>query len=152
MISFERPTPNLGTERDIVSKRVTAFLLDVIVVAVLLGVATNAAFAFRDPLEFVVAAVVAAVVAVVGAVLAFVYFILFEARYGQTIGKMVMDIVVIGEDDGSISYREATTRTLLRPLDVIGFVAIYFTDRKQRLGDLAADTVVVETKEKPEPL
>ena len=148
MISFERPTPNLGTERDIVSKRITALLLDVVIITVLLGIATNAAFAFWDPLEFVVAAVVA----VVGAVLAFVYFILFEARYGQTIGKMVMDIVVIGEDDGSISYREATTRTLLRPLDVIGFVAIYFTDRKQRLGDLAADTVVVETKEKPEPL
>ena len=88
MISFERPTPNLGTERDIVSKRITAFLLDVVVVAVLLGIATNAAFAFWDPLEFVVAAVVAAVVAVVGAVLAFVYFVLFEARYGQTIGKM----------------------------------------------------------------
>ena len=144
MISFERPTPNLGTERDIVSKRITAFLLDVVVVTVLLGVAMNAAFAFWKPLGFVVAAV--------GAVLAFVYFILFEARYGQTVGKMVMDIVVIGEDDGSISYREATTRTLLRPLDAIGFVAIYFTDRKQRLGDLAADTVVVETKEKPEPL
>ena len=144
MVTFERPTPDLGTERDIVSKRSIAFLLDLIGLAVVLGIATNIAFLTWEPLGFLVLAL--------DVVLAFAYFIYFEAEYGQTIGKMLMDIVVVSEDDGSISYKEATVRTLLRPFDTLGLVAIYVTDRKQRIGDLAADTVVVKTKEKPDPL
>lgn len=144
MITFERPTPDLGTERDIVSKRSIAFLIDLVGLAVVLGITTNIAFLAWEPLGFLVLAL--------DVVLMFAYFIYFEAEYGQTIGKMLMDIVVVSEDDGSISYKEATVRTLLRPLDTLGLVAIYVTDRKQRIGDLAADTVVVKTKEKPDPL
>lgn len=144
MVTFERPTPDLGTERDIVSKRSIAFLIDLVGLAVVLGITTNIAFLTWEPLGFLVLAL--------DVVLMFAYFIYFEAEYGQTIGKMLMDIVVVSEDDGSISYKEATVRTLLRPLDTLGLVAIYVTDRKQRIGDLAADTVVVKTKEKPDPL
>ena len=144
MVTFERPTPDLGTERDIVSKRSVAFLIDLVGLAVVLGITTNIAFLTWEPLGFLVLAL--------DVVLMVAYFIYFEAEYGQTIGKMLMDIVVVSEDDGSISYKEATVRTLLRPLDTLGLVAIYVTDRKQRIGDLAADTVVVKTKEKPDPL
>jgi uncharacterized RDD family membrane protein YckC len=144
MVTLERPTPDLGTERDIVSKRSIAFLIDLVGLAVVLGITTNIAFLTWEPLGFLVLAL--------DVVLMFAYFIYFEAEYGQTIGKMLMDIVVVSEDDGSISYKEATVRTLLRPLDTLGLVAIYVTDRKQRIGDLAADTVVVKTKEKPDPL
>ena len=144
MVTFERPTPDLGTERDIVSKRSIAFLIDLVGLAVVLGITTNIAFLAWEPLGFLVLAL--------DVVLAFGYFVYFEAEYGQTIGKMLMDIVVVSEDDGSISYKEATVRTLLRPFDTLGLVAIYVTDRKQRIGDLAADTVVVKTKEKPDPL
>ena len=144
MVTLERPTPDLGTERDIVSKRSIAFLIDLVGLAVVLGITTNMAFLTWEPLGFLVLAL--------DVVLPFAYFIYFEAEYGQTIGKMLMDIVVVSEDDGSISYKEATVRTLLRPFDTLGLVAIYVTDRKQRIGDLAADTVVVKTKEKPDPL
>ena len=144
MVTFERPTPDLGTERDIVSKRSIAFLIDLVGLAVVLGITTNIAFLTWEPLGFLILAL--------DVVLPFAYFIYFEAEYGQTIGKMLMDIVVVSEDDGSISYKEATVRTLLRPFDTLGLVAIYVTDRKQRIGDLAADTVVVKTKEKPDPL
>ena len=144
MVTFERPTPDLGTERDIVSKRSIAFLIDLVGLAVVLGITTNIAFLTWEPLGFLVLAL--------DVVLPFAYFTYFEAKYGQTIGKMLMDIVVVSEDDGSISYKEATVRTLLRPFDTLGLVAIYVTDRKQRIGDLAADTVVVKTKEKPDPL
>ena len=144
MVTFERPTPDLGTERDIVSKRSVAFLIDLVGLAVVLGITTNIAFLTWEPLGFLVLAL--------DVVLMFAYFIYFEAEYGQTIGKMLIDIVAVSEDDGSISYKEATVRTLLRPLDTLGLVAIYVTDRKQRIGDLAADTVVVKTKEKPDAL
>jgi len=144
MSTFERPTPNLGTERNIVSKRIAAFLVDVVGVAAVLSVATNTAFLVWEPLGFLFFAL--------DAVLLLAYFVYLEARYGQTVGKMLMDIVVIGEDDGPISYRESVVRTLLRPVDLVGFVAMFATDRRQRIGDLVADTIVVETKEKPDPL
>ena len=144
MSTFERPTPNLGTERNIVSKRIAAFLVDVVGVAAVLSVVTNTAFLVWEPLGFLFFAL--------DAVLLLAYFVYLEARYGQTVGKMLMDIVVISEDDGPISYRESVIRTLLRPVDLVGFVAMFATDRRQRIGDLVADTIVVETKEKPDPL
>jgi len=144
MGAFERPTPNLGTERDILNKRVVAFVIDVLILGVVLGVATNYAFVVWEPLGFL-SMVLSVVVAVA-------YFSYLEATYGQTIGKMATDIVVITEDDRPISYRESVIRTLLRPVDTIGLVAMFATDRRQRIGDLAADTIVVETKDKPDPL
>lgn len=144
MGTFERPTPNLGTERDILSKRVVAFLVDVAALAIVLGLTTNVAFMAWEPLGFL--ALGLSVPAIVG------YFAYFEAAYGQTLGKMAMDIVVISTDDHPISFKESAIRTLLRPLDTIGVVAMFVTDRRQRLGDLAADTIVVDTKEKPDPL
>lgn len=144
MGTFERPTPNLGTERDILSKRVQAFVIDVVALAVVLGITTNFAFMVWNPLGFLSMGL--SVLAVFG------YFIYFEAAYGQTVGKMAMDIVVISENDEPITLKESAIRTLLRPVDTIGLVAMYVTDRRQRLGDLAADTIVVETKDKPDPL
>ncbi len=144
MGTFERPTPNLGTERDILSKRVIAFLVDVAALAIVLGLTTNVAFMAWEPLGFL--ALGLSLPAIVG------YFVYFEAVYGQTLGKMAMDIVVISADDHPISFKESAIRTLLRPLDTIGVVAMFVTDRRQRLGDLAADTIVVDTKEKPDPL
>ncbi len=144
MGTFERPTPNLGTERDILNKRIVAFVIDVVALAVVLGLATNVAFLVWEPLGFLSMGL--SVLAAVA------YFIHLEATYGQTLGKTAMDVVVISENDGPISYRESVIRTLLRPVDTIGLVAMFVTDRRQRLGDLAADTIVVETKAKPDPL
>jgi len=144
MGTFERPTPNLGTERDILNKRLIAIVIDVVALAVVFGLATNVAFMVWEPLGFL-----ALGLSVVGAAS---YFIGLEAVYGQTLGKMAMDIVVITETDDPISYRESVIRTLLRPVDTVGVAAMFVTDRRQRLGDLAADTIVVETKAKPDPL
>ena len=144
MGAFERPTPNLGTERDILNKRVMAFVIDVLILGIVLGVATNYAFGVWEPLGFLSVAL--------SVVVAVAYFSYLEATYGQTIGKMTTEIVVITEDDRPITYRESVIRTLLRPVDTIGLVAMFATDRRQRIGDLAADTIVVETKDKPDPL
>lgn len=144
MGTFERPTPNLGTERDILEKRAMAFVVDLLILGVVLGLATNVAFMVAVPLGFLSMAL--------GVVAAFAYFSYLEAAYGQTLGKTAMDIVVISEDDDPISVRASLIRTLLRPVDTIGILAMFVTDRRQRLGDLAADTIVVDTKAKPEAL
>ena len=91
----------------------------------------------------------AALGGLLGLVITFGYYIYLEGNYGQTIGKMALGIVVVTEAGDHIEYREATIRTVLRIVDVlpflylVGFIVVLITDRKQRIGDLVADTVVV---------
>lgn len=67
---------------------------------------------------------------------------------GQTLGKRVVGLRTISQTGLSINVSQAILRNLLRAADVAppffpGFVAMALTRRLQRLGDLAAGTVVV---------
>lgn len=70
---------------------------------------------------------------------------------GRTIGKMVMKIRVVRDDGGPIRFRHAFTRGLIgavveRPGALLGLPAVLamsFSNRAKRLGDLFAGTVVV---------
>lgn len=85
----------------------------------------------------------------------FSYFTLLEGRYGQTIGKKVVRIKVVhagnrlGEGEGApIGYTQAAQRNVLRLLDgqfcyLVGALLIWSPGKKQRLGDIAAHTVVM---------
>jgi len=83
-------------------------------------------------------------------VIYFLYFTLFEGHNGPTVGKMAVKIKVVKEADGSsIDYGEAAVRTILRVIDglfayLIGAILIWSSDKKQRLGDRVAHTVVVK--------
>lgn len=147
MVTFERPNPRLGTEGDVVGERVVAFLIDLIGWGLLVGILSEIVSVVSTALGFIVGAV--------GTLLFVAYFVYFEAEYGQTVGKMVLDVVVVTEDGEPITYEASAIRTVLRvvdgfpyPLHVVAVGAILLTDRQQRLGDLAAGTVVVEAEEK----
>jgi uncharacterized RDD family membrane protein YckC len=78
------------------------------------------------------------------------YFAVFEALWnGQTPGKRVIGLRVISTTGRPISVFEAILRNVVRIADqlpgiyAIGIVSIFVTERNQRLGDLAAGTVVV---------
>jgi uncharacterized RDD family membrane protein YckC len=76
----------------------------------------------------------------------FNYFAFCEWRWGQTIGKNATGIEVRSIDRRPrLTYGQASVRNLLRLVDffVIGEVMIAATKRRQRLGDLAAKTVVL---------
>jgi uncharacterized RDD family membrane protein YckC len=82
------------------------------------------------------------------AAIPFVYFTLLEGFFGATAGKMLLGLRVVQLDGSPITWREAVVRNLLRPIDeivlyLVGAIAIWASPRKQRLGDRAADTVVV---------
>lgn len=91
---------------------------------------------------------------VLGTVGAFLYHVLLEGRFGRTVGKAVVDIVVVGEDGSDCTYRAAAVRTALRFVDwlpmgyLVGVLGIRLTERRQRVGDLAANTVVVRTRDR----
>ena len=81
------------------------------------------------------------------------YFWLFEALFdGRTVGKSVVGLRVVKVEGHPISFYDAMLRNLLRAVDVlpfaygVGFLSIFSTRRLQRLGDLAAGTVVVRER------
>jgi uncharacterized RDD family membrane protein YckC len=77
------------------------------------------------------------------------YYFVLESQRGQTIGKMVMGLRVAAVD-GELSAQKVLIRTLLRIIDslpflyLIGFIVMLTSGRKQRIGDMAAGTVVVK--------
>ncbi len=82
-------------------------------------------------------------------VLAMAYYALMEGYRGQTVGKMLFGIRVVREDRGGVpGLKAAAIRSLLRVVDglfgyLVGFVAVVASAKNQRLGDMAARTLVV---------
>jgi uncharacterized RDD family membrane protein YckC len=80
------------------------------------------------------------------------YYFALESNHGQTIGKRVMKIRVARADGSPLDTGRVAVRTLLRPIDAIGayfvglIVMLATGSRRQRLGDLAAGTVVTEAE------
>ena len=92
-----------------------------------------------------------------GAVLWFalilLYYAVSEATTGQTLGKRLLGIRVVADDGQTkASGRQIAIRTLLRLVDGIAFYAVALAvvlatgERRQRIGDLAAGTVVVAAR------
>ena len=82
------------------------------------------------------------------------YFTLFEAFWdGRTPGKRIAKIRVIQRSGRGIGLFESMTRNLLRIVDqfpgiyAVGVVSIFLTRDHQRLGDLAAGTLVIHDRE-----
>lgn len=82
------------------------------------------------------------------------YFFLFEALWSRTPGKYFQGLVVVGADGRRCGWSAALVRTLLRVLEanpllfggVPAGVAVLASKRNQRLGDLAAGTLVVSAR------
>lgn len=85
------------------------------------------------------------------------YFILFEWLWdGQTPGKRLLKLRVIREDGRPITLWEAAARNLLRifdavpgfviPIYSIGLIAVFISNRDQRVGDIFAGTVVIRER------
>ena len=82
------------------------------------------------------------------------YFVVLEALWSRTLGKFVQGLVVRKLDGNPCDWRAALIRGSLRivevnPLLLGGLPAglvIIASERKQRIGDLLAGTVVVSNK------
>jgi uncharacterized RDD family membrane protein YckC len=82
------------------------------------------------------------------------YFLVFEALWGRTLGKLVTGTIVIDCNGRAPGFAKAFARTVLRlvevnPLLIGGLpagIALLVTKRHQRMGDLLAGTYVVRKK------
>ena len=80
------------------------------------------------------------------------YFTYFESSTGQTLGKQLMNIRVVDEATlQHLDFARSLVRNILRIIDwlpffyLIGFILIATNLKKQRIGDMAARSVVVKT-------
>jgi len=120
-----------------VGPRIVAGIIDVVVMLLIM-----------IPLTFIAGQSLGAQLGV--SLVGLIYFIVMEATKGATVGKMVMGLKVVKKDGSAISWPESVIRNLLRIVDalpvfyIVGIICIAVTDLKQRVGDMAAGTLVVK--------
>lgn len=80
----------------------------------------------------------------------FFYNFLLEGWLGQTIGKIIVGLIVVKEKGEKCTYKASLYRNLIRIFPdailfyLIGLTSIIFSEKHQRLGDKAAHTLVIE--------
>lgn len=86
------------------------------------------------------------------------YGIFFEWSWrGQTIGKKLFRLRVVDAEGMRLQFDQVVTRNLLRFVDMlpafyfVGGVTCWLNRKCQRLGDLAANTIVIRTPQLSEP-
>ena len=92
-----------------------------------------------------------AIASIVTFLMVFVYDVLFEVLGGgRTPGKRANGLRVVTAEGGPVDLRTSATRNILRLVDLqpvggylVGIIAVIATKKNQRLGDIAARTIVV---------
>jgi uncharacterized RDD family membrane protein YckC len=78
------------------------------------------------------------------------YYFALESGDGQTLGKKLMKLRVVRADGRPAGMNEIAVRTVLRVVDgiglyIVGLIVMLATgQRRQRLGDMAAGTIIVD--------
>ena len=132
--------PITGPKLD--NRRVAAALVDLIIVtagAAVILFAGNALTADRSEVRGALGFLI------IG--WALYYFFATESGGGQTLGKKLMKLRVMRADGRPAGMGEIAVRTILRVVDnyLIGLIVMLATgERRQRVGDLAAGTIVVD--------
>lgn len=84
---------------------------------------------------------------------AYFYTLLLELLFdGRTFGKMVMKIKVVHSEGQNVSFTSYLLRWILRLVDIwmlfasVGVLSILLSKKGQRVGDMAANTLVISNK------
>ena len=78
-----------------------------------------------------------------------VYYVVLEGLFGRTVGKLITGIRVVDAGTGGRpGLLSGFVRTLLRLIDgifgyLVALIIVVNSDRRRRLGDMAAKTLVV---------
>ncbi len=87
------------------------------------------------------------------------YFLLFEWLWnGQTLGKRALGIRVIQNTGTALTFYHSAVRNIVRFVDslpgayAVGFVVAACNRENLRLGDFAADTLVVHVEQRVKPI
>ena len=77
------------------------------------------------------------------------YYIVMEATSGATLGKRAMGLKVVKQSGEPMDWQASIVRNIMRIIDgflfyLVGAIAVWVSKSKQRLGDMAAHTIVVK--------
>ena len=120
------------------------------------GLAWSIDFGIRA-VVYIVVSVVASIFGGVGTAISLIFLflvewfypVIFEIYKRATPGKSILGLEVMQADGSPLSWSSSLLRNLLRTADFFpflycsGFISMILNNKFQRLGDLAADTVVV---------
>jgi uncharacterized RDD family membrane protein YckC len=137
-------------------RRLAAFLVDMLVILFFGGIAAVLTVSMSDVIpqhpsglmENVLGGILILLVLIsANACIAIimVYFPLLEGRFGQTLGKRLLGIVVRAEDGLPAGYWQTFQRRLSFYFELLPFDALFipFTAKHQRAFDILARTVVI---------
>lgn len=125
--------------------RFWAYLLDLIVIGSVNRMILNPVFRALDvPLA---ESEMFAPISIATAIVFYLYFVLMTKFYGQTLGKMVFGLKVVDLDGknlswGTVIFREWIGRFISATVMIL-YIVVAFTNKKQGLHDLFADTSVI---------
>lgn len=141
-INIDYPLAGLGN-------RILAYLIDYVIL-IILGLVMIIPAVFLIASQTEIGNVIGIVLASLYGVIFLFYTLILEIYFnGQTFGKKIMKIKVIREDGGSPTIGNYIIRWLLRLVDiqlmsgVVAIISIAVSQKEQRLGDMAAGTLVI---------
>jgi len=135
----------------IIDTAITYFSIGILIAICFLGDYAVSHLAISSPLRIGLATCLTVATIIVVFLIYFGYFIYFEGKWqGQTPGKKLAGIRVIEESGQPISRSSVWIRNLLRIVDagvlLVGVLAMVIDRHERRLGDLAANTLVIRER------
>ncbi len=128
--------------------RIAAAVVDALALGVMLVLAAFGMFGLADRMASPLLAI--GIGWLIALLITIGYFVAFEVfNNGRTPGKSMFSIQVVGIDGEPVGFGPSVVRNLLRLVDlfpalpILGAISILASDRNQRLGDLAARTIVI---------
>jgi uncharacterized RDD family membrane protein YckC len=143
-------TPPVKIKRAPLMKRITAVVIDSMVLAVVWLILY---LAYGHNLAHLAALVDYPVLGSLG-IMTFLYYFLLEGLFAATIGKSVARLTVLESDGDVCSFGASFKRNLLRFVDwlpllyIVGAIAILLSGDRQRMGDRLAGTIVTQRPER----
>lgn len=134
----------MSQQKSSLGKRFCASLIDYIVILCFLFVFV---YSFGSPND-TGGYTVTGVMALIPLLFWFVYLVIIESTLKATLGHSILGLKVVKEDNATIGFTDSLIRHLIDVIDFSFFgipalICISNTPLNQRLGDLAAKTVVV---------
>jgi uncharacterized RDD family membrane protein YckC len=156
-----------------ISRRIGAFAIDWILVSLLLnfllvpaaillggalGVSVFSLFSIDGimqtlllmaPFQIMSLLIALLLILLVSLIIWHLYFILMEYKFKATVGKKILGLKVISLNSELLSYKQCLIREIFRaysdvPLVFPGIICMIMSKRKQRLGDILTDTMVIK--------
>ena len=126
-----------------VGRRAVAIIIDMIVLGIIgwaLGMAMGGATSTGFNLS--------GAPALIWFLIAMAYYVVMEVQMGGSLGKLALGLKVVKEGGEKIDWQASIIRNILRIVDglffyLVGAIIVWVSQKKQRLGDIVAHTLVV---------